>query len=67
MLKTYFVADFRYENDVKFYSTRKDKLPTLRQFRFGMKRPIKRKKSFEKKGESKIRTRGSGSPWNIRW
>ena len=49
MLKTYFVADFRYENDVKIpILLEKDKLPTLRQFRFGMKRPIKRKKSFEK-------------------
>ena len=49
MLKTYFVADFRYENDVKIpILLEKDKLPTLRQFRFWYEKTYKAEEKLRK-------------------
>ena len=50
MLKTYFVADFRYENDVKIpILLEKDKLPTLRQFRFWYEKTYKAEEKLRKR------------------
>lgn len=50
MLKTYFVADFRYENGVKMpILLEQDKLPTMKQFRFWYEKTYKAEEKLRKR------------------